>query len=330
MQALSFDQHLEFRTDVPRPVAPEGESLVRVLLAGICNTDLEITRGYQGFRGILGHEFVGIAETGPLAGRRVVGEINASCGSCVMCATDNRTHCLHRTVLGIHNRDGAMAEFLMLPDENLHPVPDSVDDEQAVFVEPLAAALEILDQAHIRPSERAVVIGDGKLGQLVTQVLALTGCDLTLVGRHAGKLARAATRSIPTSLEGDALRLNGADIVVDCTGTEGGLALAAQLVRARGRIHHFERQIARDGRGRWPLRSWIWIPWPVRRELELLVPVARDDSREIRAESAPLGVCPGVEMKPVAAVVNDAVGIAIKLPSVCVDVSESKSMPLTV
>ena len=236
MQALSFDQHLEFRTDVPRPVAPGGESLVRVLLAGICNTDLVITRGYQGFRGILGHEFVGIAETGPLAGRRVVGEINASCGSCVMCATDNRTHCLHRTVLGIHNRDGAMAEFLMLPDENLHPVPDSVDDEQAVFVEPLAAALEILDQAHIRPSERAVVIGDGKLGQLVTQVLALTGCDLTLVGRHAGKLARAATRSIPTSLEGDALRLNGADIVVDCTGTEGGLALAAQLVRARGRI----------------------------------------------------------------------------------------------
>lgn len=236
MQALRFDQQLEFRTDVPIPAPPEGESLVRMLLAGICNTDLEITRGYQGFRGTLGHEFVGIAESGPLAGQRVVGEINASCGVCVMCASGHRTHCLHRNVLGIHGRDGAMAEYLVLPDENLHPIPDSVDEEQAVFAEPLAAALEILDQAHVRPSERAVVIGDGKLGQLVTQVLALTGCDLTLVGRHAKKLAHASARSIPTCLEGDALRLGGADIVVDCTGTEGGLALAAQLVRARGRI----------------------------------------------------------------------------------------------
>lgn len=166
-----------------------------------------------------------------------------------MCRSGNRTHCLNRSVLGIINRNGAMAEYLTLPDENLHAVPACLRDEQAVFVEPLAAALEILEGAHIRPSERVVVIGDGKLGQLVTQVLALTGYALTLVGRHPHKLALARQRAIDVCLADEALRLKGADVVVDCTGNAEGFALAAQLVRARGRIilkstFHGEQQVA--------------------------------------------------------------------------------------
>ena len=236
MRALLFHHHLEYTESAPLPIPPAGESLVRVSLAGICNTDVEITRGYMDFMGIIGHEFVGVAESGPLAGQRVVGEINAACGHCVMCRRAHRTHCSQRNVLGILNRQGAMAEWLVLPDENLHRVPDAVSDGQAVFVEPLAAALEILEQAHIRPTERVVVIGDGKLGQLVTQVLALTGCDLALVGRHPDKLIRAEQRSVQTCLDSAAVQLKGADVVVDCAGSDEGLALAAQLVRPRGRI----------------------------------------------------------------------------------------------
>ncbi len=234
MRALLFDQHLQL-TDRPIPDA-DSEVLVRVMLAGICNTDIEITRGYNEYRGVLGHEFVGIAESGVHVSKRVVGEINAVCGQCAMCASGNRTHCLKRTVLGIVNRDGAMAEFVALPHENLHIVSNSISDEQAVFVEPLAAALEILEGAHIKPTERVVVIGDGKLGQLCAQVLALTGCELTLVGRHDNKLALARKCGIGACDETDALSLKGADVVVDCTGSANGLALASQLVRARGRI----------------------------------------------------------------------------------------------
>ncbi len=236
MRALVFNDQLQVAECYAEPHVPNGESLVRVSLAGICNTDLEITKGYMGYRGILGHEFVGVAETGPHAGQRVVGEINAACGRCAMCLSGNRTHCLNRTVLGILGRDGAMAQYLALPHENLHVVPASIRDEQAVFVEPLAAALEILEGAHLRPSERVVVIGDGKLGQLAAQVIALTGCDLTLVGRHAHKLELAKRRAISVCLEAEAGALKGADVVVDCAGSAEGLALAARLVRARGRI----------------------------------------------------------------------------------------------
>ncbi|MBI1801951.1 MAG: alcohol dehydrogenase catalytic domain-containing protein [Chloroflexi bacterium] len=236
MRAITFHDELRVTQSQPKPEPSATEALVRVRLAGICNTDIEITKGYMGFRGVLGHEFVGTAESGPFAGKRVVGEINAACGHCVMCLSGNRTHCLNRTVLGIHDRNGAMADYLSLPHENLHPVPDSVSDQQAVFTEPLAAALEILEGVHIRPSERVVVVGDGKLGQLVAQVIALVGADLTVVGRHAQKLALVQRRGINTCLEGDAARLRGADVVVDCAGSAGGFALAAQLVRARGRV----------------------------------------------------------------------------------------------
>ena len=235
MRALVFAERLQL-LDLPRPSPQRGESLVRVILAGICNTDIEITKGYADFHGIIGHEFVGIAESGPRAGQRVVAEINVSCGQCALCRSNNRSHCLQRKVVGIRPRDGVMAEYVVLPDENLHAVPASVPDRRAVFVEPLAAALEILEGAHIRPSETVVIIGDGKLGQLVAQVLALTGSDLTLLGRHQGKLDVAGRRGIAIAKENDAERLRGADVVVDCTGSASGLALAASLVRARGRI----------------------------------------------------------------------------------------------
>ncbi len=248
MRALFFDGALALR-DVPIPIPAPGDSLVRVRLAGICNTDIEITRGYADFHGIIGHEFVGIAETGSLAGRRVVGEINVACGRCAMCRQGRRSHCLNRTVIGIRRRAGAMAEWLTLPEENLHVVPDVVSDRQAVFTEPLAAALEILDGVHVRPSDRSVVIGDGKLGQLAARVIALTGGAVTLVGRHPAKLALAAACGIETCPEADAGRLAGADIVVDCAGSASGFQLAAELVRAQGRIvlkstFHGDQQVA--------------------------------------------------------------------------------------
>jgi len=226
------------REDYPRPVPPPGEALVRVRLAGICNTDLEIVRGYMGFRGVLGHEFVGTveeAEDRSLIGQRVVGEINAYCGECPTCQAGRPTHCPHRTTLGIWGRDGAFAEYLTLPVRNLHTVPDAISDEEAVFTEPLAAALEILEQVHLRPTDRVVVLGDGKLGLLVAQVLALMGCDLLAVGRHREKLAILARRGIPTVLESEAEGL-AADVVVECTGRPEGFAAARRILRPRGTL----------------------------------------------------------------------------------------------
>ena len=178
-----------------------GEALVRVTMAGICNTDLEIVRGYAGFNGTLGHEFVGVVEASPdesQIGRRVVGEINIGCGNCECCLLGDARHCATRTALGIHRRDGAFAEFLTLPPQNLFVVPDAVSDRQAVFTEPLAAACEILDQVTIKPSHKVAVIGDGKLGQLIVRVLATTGCELTLIGKHSDKLELAAKAGIKT------------------------------------------------------------------------------------------------------------------------------------
>jgi threonine dehydrogenase-like Zn-dependent dehydrogenase len=209
------NRQLVFRDDLPAPVAAKGEALVRVRLAGICNTDIELTRGYYPFTGIPGHEFVGIMEDG----RRVVGEINASCGSCAACTHGRRTHCERRTVLGIKDRNGAFAEYLTLPLENLHVVPDGVPDEVAVFTEPLAAALEIQEQVRIGADDRVLVVGNGKLGRLIAASLALTGCKLTVVGREHGEIA-------PRSF----------DVVVECSGNADGFALARQAVRARGTI----------------------------------------------------------------------------------------------
>ena len=176
------DRRLSVR-DTPTPEPPPGEALVRVVRTGICNTDIELTRGYYPFTGIPGHEFVG-----EWNGKRVVGEINAVCGSCEACRNGRPTHCERRTVLGIKDRNGSFAEYLTLPIENLHEVPGEIETEEAVFAEPVAAALEIQQQVTIGPADRVLVVGDGKLGQLVAQTIALTGCRLTVIGRHGNKL----------------------------------------------------------------------------------------------------------------------------------------------
>ncbi len=236
MKALWLEnKQLQLKTDLPIPEPPPGEALVRVLRAGICNTDLELVRGYYPYCGILGHEFVGVVEQGPdnLVNQRVVGEINAACGQCRFCRAGVPTHCENRTVLGIVNRDGAFAEYLSLPVENLHRVPDHVDTDSATFTEPLAAAMEIQQQVKVTPEERVLVVGDGKLGQLVAQTLALTGCDLLAVGRHADKLANLEARGIKTGFA-DAVADRAFDIAVECTGNPAGFDIARRALRSRG------------------------------------------------------------------------------------------------
>ena len=240
MRALVCDHGLRFEPDFAAPELPLGEALVRVRLAGICNTDLELVRGYLSFKGVLGHEFVGVvdqAEASELVGRRVVGEINTACGACDTCRAGWPTHCPNRTTLGLHGRDGVLAECFCLPAGNLHLVPAGVPDEAAVFAEPLAAACEVLEQVHVRPTDRAIVLGDGKLGLLIAQVLALTGCDLTVVGRHEDKLAtlHAASRGIHTQV-GDEGLSRSADVVVECTGQPQGFEAARRMVRPRGTL----------------------------------------------------------------------------------------------
>jgi threonine dehydrogenase-like Zn-dependent dehydrogenase len=239
MRALWLeDRVLGARGDVPRPAPPAGEALVRVTLAGVCNTDLELVKGYYPFAGVPGHEFVGevvSADAREWVGRRVVGEINASCGACATCRAGRRTHCPSRTVLGIKGRNGSMAELLTLPVENLHAVPDAMSDEAAVFTEPVAAALQVQRQVALAAGDRVVVIGDGKLGQLVARTLALAGHRPTVVGRHPRKLALLSALGIATAAAAD-LPPREAGVVVECTGNPDGLALARAAVRPRGTI----------------------------------------------------------------------------------------------
>ncbi|HUP59578.1 MAG TPA: alcohol dehydrogenase catalytic domain-containing protein [Thermoanaerobaculia bacterium] len=237
MRALWLeDRRLRLRDDVPLP-SVAGEARIRVLMAGVCNTDIELTRGYYPFAGIPGHEFVGMVEEGPdaLRGKRVVGEINAVCGRCEACVHGRATHCENRNVLGIIGRNGAFAEFLTLPARNLHVVPDDLSNEVAVFTEPLAAALEIQEQIEIGPSDRVLVVGDGKLGQLVARTLALTGCTLAVSGRHRAKLALLERAGIRT-IAADAIAPRSFDIAVECSGSASGFALARTSLRPRGTL----------------------------------------------------------------------------------------------
>ncbi|MCG3210828.1 MAG: Erythritol/L-threitol dehydrogenase [Anaerolineae bacterium] len=239
MRALWFDGRLQLQTDTPPPEPPPGEALIRTQLAGICNTDVEIVRGYKGFSGILGHEFVGFverADSAPeLVGRRVVGEINAYCGECATCRRGQPTQCPSRTTLGMNRRHGAMADYFTLPAKLLYSVADSLPDEWAVFVEPLAAACQILEQVTIKPTDRVVVLGDGKLGLLVAQVLQLTGCQLLVIGKHPGKLDILRRRGIATRLVAEPVT-GYADVVVEVTGSAAGFAAACQLLRPRGML----------------------------------------------------------------------------------------------
>jgi threonine dehydrogenase-like Zn-dependent dehydrogenase len=239
MKALVFDNELRIE-DQPKPVATGRECLIRLLKAGICNTDLEITKGYFGFTGVLGHEFVGVVESAPtasLVGQRVVGEINAACQACEYCRKGLQRHCPHRTVLGILKRDGAFREFLTLPEENLHLVPESISDEEAVFTEPIAAACEILDQVPIGPEYQVAVLGDGKLGLLVAMVLGVTRCHLTLIGKHAAKMDVMKDYPLQRVTSDSATGLiRSFDLVVEATGSPQGWELALGLVKPRGTV----------------------------------------------------------------------------------------------
>ena len=251
MRALVFDgqpgdqQRLRLALDHATPDPPPGEVRVRTILAGICNTDIEIVRGYHGFQGVLGHEFVGLieqAEDPALVGRRVVGEISASCRQCPTCRAGRHTHCPTRTTLGIRNRDGVLADSFCMPVSSLHMIPDDLPDKAAVFTEPLAAACQVLEQVHIQPTDRVIVLGDGKLGLLVAQVVALTGCHLVTVGRHPEKLAILEARGMATVLDGastqleDGEILGNADLVIECTGQPTGYLWARQCLRPRGTL----------------------------------------------------------------------------------------------
>jgi threonine dehydrogenase-like Zn-dependent dehydrogenase len=239
MLALRVEKKRLAIKNVVKPDQPD-EALVRVLLSGICNTDLEIARGYAGFNGTIGHEFVGLIEESNdrnLVGRRVVGEINAGCGECDLCRAGDSRHCASRTVLGIVGRDGAHAEFLQLPTVNLLPVPDSIADEHTVFTEPLAAACGILERVKISNSDRVAVIGDGKLGLLCAQVVALTGASVVLIGKHSSKLRIAERRGIETARPRDAAkRRREFDVVIEASGSASGFGLALDLLRPKGQL----------------------------------------------------------------------------------------------
>lgn len=237
MKALFLDGREARVRDHPEPPADGDHALVQVRQAGVCNTDLELVKGYMGFRGVLGHEFVGEVRDGPEAwrGRRVVGEINFACGRCETCARGLGRHCPSRTVMGIQGADGALAEYVRVPLANLHAVPDGLPDESAVFTEPLAAAFEILEQVRVEPGIRCLVLGDGKLGLLAAQVLQAAGARPCVVGHHEDKLAILARRDVETVLERD-WRPSPFPLVVEATGSAAGFAAAVAATRPRGTL----------------------------------------------------------------------------------------------
>jgi threonine dehydrogenase-like Zn-dependent dehydrogenase len=238
MYALYFDgTKISLKNDYLVPKS--SEALIKVRLAGICGTDLEMIRGYMSYAGILGHEFVGVVEKSDnpdLVGKRVVGEINIGCGNCNYCEIGLERHCQNRSVLGIYKRDGAFAEYLVLPEKNLHTIPDSISDRQAVFVEPLAAAFEIDEQLHINSNQKIAIIGDGRLAQLIARVLKLKNPNITCFGRHQNKLQLLHKFRIKTKTQiasDDELQF---DVVVEATGREGGFSDAMRLVKPRGKV----------------------------------------------------------------------------------------------
>lgn len=238
MRATVFDgKKLSFLDDFPDP--KPDEALVRIDLAGICGTDLEILDGYMSYHGILGHEFVGTvvkSSDSDLVGKRVVGEINVGCGKCSSCKSGMERHCPNRTVLGILNRNGAFAEFLSLPEKNLHVIPDTITDEQAVFVEPLAAAFEITEQVDLKPDWHVAIVGDGRLAQLIANVLKLYCSDIVCFGRHENKLASLKKLGIQTRIGIEKNVQNIFDLVVEATGNNSGFVDTMKLVKPRGTV----------------------------------------------------------------------------------------------
>jgi threonine dehydrogenase-like Zn-dependent dehydrogenase len=246
MRALVFQNTLSFKARHPEPAVSDGDALLRVRQAGICATDLEITRGYMGFSGVLGHEFVGevVSAARPeLVGQRVVGEINIVCGRCDLCLSGLANHCRARSVVGILKHDGAFADFIRMPTVNLHVLPAGVDDDAGVFVEPLAAAIQVQRQLKldvkldaVRSRKWVTVLGDGRLGLLVAQVLRNAGIAVRVIGKHAEKLALCEKWQIRSRLAADIVPRHDQDVVVDCTGSPAGFEMAMQMVRPRGTI----------------------------------------------------------------------------------------------
>ncbi len=243
MKAVVFNDKdgLRLDTNYPKPVPQKGEALIKVSLAGICNTDFEITKGYMGYNGILGHEFVGVVEEvnsddKSLLGKRVVAEISYGCNDpeCEWCAQKNYRHCPSRHTLGIVDKDGCFAEYLTMPLNVLFEVPENVSDEQAVFVEPLAAACEITEQLHIKPIDKVVVLGDGKLGLTTALTLHAQGFDVTLIGKHQNKLDIAKNQKVKTQLLQELKVENNFDVVVEATGSVSGFETSLALVKPRG------------------------------------------------------------------------------------------------
>ncbi len=231
------NQQLSYRDDLPVPAPGEGEALIKVGLAGICATDLEMVQGYYPFTGIPGHEFVGevVASNGKpeLVGKRVVGEINISCGECDQCRRGHRTHCRKRSVLGIKNRDGVFADYFIIPEPNLHIVPDGIADDSAVFTEPLAAALEIQRQVHIQPEDRVLLVGAGRLGQLIAQTLAICPCDFQVITRHTNQRELLLRRGINV-VDETKIITGGMDVVIEATGSPQGFEVARRAVKPGG------------------------------------------------------------------------------------------------
>ena len=299
MKALVFDGHLRLDANHPLPAPRPGWTRIRVIRAGICRTDQEITRGYMNFRGVPGHEFVGIvdqSDEASLLGRRVVGDINAACGDCDWCRRGLGHHCPNRSTLGIFNLDGCFAEYCTLPSSNLYAVPDDISDDAAVFVEPLSAAFRILDQLPISSTDRCMVLGDGKLGILCAWALSTVSRHVTLVGHHPGKLKMARWNGVRTTAKTGA-EDGGADVVVEATGTSAGLMESIALCRPRGtvvlkstiaaeggmnlapvviheinilgsRCGDFRRGLAEIARHRFPLEGLITHRFPLDRAVE--------------------------------------------------------------
>lgn len=241
MKAVVFDNGLKLDKDYAMPEPKKGEALIKVNTIGICNTDYEITKGYMGYKGILGHEFTGIVQSvnnddKTLVGKRVVGEINCGCGTCEWCAQGLERHCFNRSTLGIWQREGCFSEYVCLPVKNLLEIPSNVTDEEAVFVEPLAAALEILEQIHIPPYKKVVVLGDGKLGLIIALALNAAGLDITLVGKHQEKLNLAKAQGVKTKLLNELKIEKIYDFVVEATGSITGFETSLALTKPRGTL----------------------------------------------------------------------------------------------
>ena len=241
MKAVIFDETLKYVENYEKPTPKQGEALIKVTYGGVCNTDKEITKGYMGYKGILGHEFTGVVEEindedKTLLGKRVVGEINLGCKNCEWCAKDLERHCPNRSTLGILAKDGCFAEYVTLPLSNLIEIPENVPDEQAVFVEPLAAGLEILEQMHIQPCQKVMVLGDGKLGLLTALALNACGLDVLIVGKHQNKLDIAKNQGVKTQLLSEFEQAPKFDVVVEATGSITGFETSVNCVKPRGTL----------------------------------------------------------------------------------------------